>query len=111
MIFPPKAGGNPRWFMPLLLVCVIAGCSRSTPQSNAAPDSASSAVATPIPSPTPPPQIISTRLMGLVATLEDETRDLSNGQIAWTTYWKLCWDAYPGAQGYEFETMTGEGAS
>lgn len=31
--------------------------------------------------------------------------------MAWTTYWKLCWNAYPGAQGYELETLTGEGVS
>lgn len=47
---------------------------------------------------------------GLVATLEDEVRDLPDGQIAWTTYWKLCWEPYAGAQEYELEPMTGEGA-
>lgn len=31
--------------------------------------------------------------------------------MAWTTYWKLRWNAYPGAQGYELETLTGEGVS
>ncbi|MEO6724592.1 MAG: hypothetical protein ABIU20_11370 [Blastocatellia bacterium] len=44
-----------------------------------------------------------------MATLEDDVRDLPDGQIAWTTYWKLCWEPYAGAQGYELEPITGEG--
>lgn len=43
--------------------------------------------------------------------LEDETRDLPDGQMAWTTYWKFCWAAFPGAIAYELETMTSEGAA
>ena len=48
---------------------------------------------------------------GLVAALEDEVREFSGGRIAWATYWKLCWAAYPGATAYELETLTGEGSS
>lgn len=51
------------------------------------------------------------QVRGLVATLEDEVRDLPGERIAWATYWKLCWQSYPGAKGYELETLTGEGAS
>lgn len=50
-------------------------------------------------------------MTGLKASLEDETRELPDGQIAWTTYWKFCWNAYAGARGYELETLTGEGIS
>ena len=48
---------------------------------------------------------------GLVARLEDEVRDLPAGRIGWTTYWQLCWAAYPGATAYELQTLTGEGSS
>lgn len=58
------------------------------------------------PSAAPPPAVT-----GLVATLEDEVRDSPNGQIAWSTYWKLCWDAYPGAESYELQAVTGEGSA
>ena len=50
-------------------------------------------------------------ITGLVASLEDEVRDLPNGQIAWSTYWKLCWDNYPDAEAYELQALTGEGAT
>jgi hypothetical protein len=53
--------------------------------------------------------VVALAVSGLVTTLEDEVRDLPNGQIAWSTYWKLCWDAYAGAQEYELGPMTGEG--
>ena len=48
---------------------------------------------------------------GIVTRLEDEVRDLPNGQIAWSTYWKTCWQAYPDAKAYEVEVTTMEGAS
>lgn len=38
-------------------------------------------------------------------------RDLPGGRIAWSTYWKLCWAEYPGAKGYELQTLTSEGIS
>jgi hypothetical protein len=47
---------------------------------------------------------------GFVATLEREKRPLRRERIAWSTYWRLCWDPYPGARAYEIETLTGEGA-
>jgi hypothetical protein len=46
-----------------------------------------------------PPQVVQPPVTGLVATLEDEMHDLPNARIAWSTYWKLCWSAYPGATG------------
>jgi len=46
---------------------------------------------------------------GLNATLKDEVRDLPVDRIAWSTYWELCWEPYPGAEAYELETLTGEG--
>jgi hypothetical protein len=48
---------------------------------------------------------------GLVATLEDEVRELPSDRIAWSTYWKLCWDVSPQATAYELQTVTGEGSS
>jgi hypothetical protein len=48
---------------------------------------------------------------GLVATLEDQVRELGHGRIAWSTYWKLCWDAVPGAEAYELQAVTSEGVS
>jgi hypothetical protein len=47
---------------------------------------------------------------GLVATLEDVVRDLPGERIAWATYWKLCWAAYPEVTAYELQTLTVEGA-
>ena len=47
----------------------------------------------------------------MVATLEDEVRDLPEQRIAWSTFWKLCWEEYPGASGYELELLTSEGVS
>ncbi len=46
---------------------------------------------------------------GLSATLKDEVRNLPVDRIAWSTYWELCWEPYPGAEAYELETLTGEG--
>lgn len=86
-----------------LSVCLLAGCGGQTaPQ----PASTSRAVAS---SPTPPPQVVEPPVAGPAATLEDEVRGLPDGRIAWTTYWKLCWEPYRGAREYELETMTGEG--
>ena len=45
----------------------------------------------------------------LVATLEDEVRDLGGNKIKWATHWKLCWDKYPEAVAYELQIVTGEG--
>jgi hypothetical protein len=59
----------------------------------------------------PPATAGAAPVSGLVATLEDETRTLPSRQIAWFTYWRLCWDPYPGAQGYEIQALTSEGAS
>jgi hypothetical protein len=59
---------------------------------------------------TSPSQIVAPAVSGLVAMLEDEVRDLPDGQIAWTTHWKLCWESYAGALEYDLEPMTGEGA-
>lgn len=50
-------------------------------------------------------------LEGIVATFEDEVQDLTGKRIAWSTYWKLCWQSYPGAKVYELQTVTGEGVS
>ncbi len=57
-----------------------------------------------------PPQVIQPPVSGLVATLEDEVRELPNGRIAWSTYWRLCWAVYPAASMYELQPLTGEGA-
>ncbi len=48
---------------------------------------------------------------GITTTFEDEVRGLPGDQIAWSTYWKFCWDAYPGAESYELQIITSEGAS
>ncbi len=48
---------------------------------------------------------------GLTTSLEDEIKDLPNGQISWSTYWKLCWEPYPEAIAYELQIMTSEGVS
>lgn len=89
-----EARSQQRLRFALLAVCVLVGllggCRRSS---------------------TAAPQVATRTVSGLVTTLEDEVRDLPDGQIAWSTYWKLCWDEYPGAQGYELQTMTGEGRS
>ncbi len=47
----------------------------------------------------------------LVANLEDEVRNIPGNRIHWSTYWKLCWEKYPGAIGYELQITTSEGVS
>ncbi|MEP7337327.1 MAG: hypothetical protein ABI977_06240 [Acidobacteriota bacterium] len=92
----------------LFLACLFAGCGgRTAPASVPAPLPPVAASSSSTPS--PPRQVVALAVSGLVATLEDEVRDLPDGQIAWSTYWKLCWDAYAGAQEYELGPMTGEG--
>ncbi|WP_375503648.1 hypothetical protein [uncultured Nostoc sp.] len=48
-------------------------------------------------------------VQGIVATLEDKVEELPNKRIAWSTYWKMCWDKYPQAIAYELQTITSEG--
>lgn len=48
---------------------------------------------------------------GLVATLENDVRELPRERIAWSTYWKLCWERHPAATAYQLQAITGEGAS
>ena len=57
------------------------------------------------------PQVVPTPVGALVGSLEDESRDLPDGRVAWHTYWRLCWGAYPGATAYELQARTGEGVS
>ncbi len=52
----------------------------------------------------PPPQ-------NLVARLDDDQHATPGGDVAWRTWWGLCWDPYPGATSYELQAVTGEGAS
>lgn len=47
----------------------------------------------------------------LVAELEDEVRNIPGNRIHWSTYWKLCWEKYPEAVGYELQIATSEGVS
>ena len=48
---------------------------------------------------------------GITTAFEDEVADGPGGQIAWSTYWKFCWQPYPGARSYELQLITPEGAS
>lgn len=48
---------------------------------------------------------------GLETTLQDDVRNVPGRRIAWSTFWTLCWDAYPGAVGYEVKSVTVEGSS
>lgn len=50
-------------------------------------------------------------VQGMRTSLEDEVAELANGQIGWSTYWKLCWEKYPQAEAYELQTITSEGSS
>jgi hypothetical protein len=50
-------------------------------------------------------------VQNLASTLEDEVRELPKERIAWSTFWKLCWDKIPDANAYELETLTSEGSS
>lgn len=78
------------WRCSILALLVLAGCSQSAGS---------------------PAGVMQPAVTGLVATLEDDVRDLPNARIAWSTYWKLCWSPYPGATEYELQSLTGEGAS
>lgn len=57
------------------------------------------------------PQVVPTPVTGLLGRLDDEVRDLPGERIAWSTYWTLCWRAYPDATRYELQLLTGEGRS
>jgi hypothetical protein len=50
-------------------------------------------------------------LDGLASRLEDQVRDLPDGQTAWRTDWVLRWDPCPGAVADELQALTSEGAS
>lgn len=54
---------------------------------------------------------VSPPVQNLTATLDDEVHDLPDGEIRWTTYWRLCWAKYEGAREYELQAVTPEGAS
>lgn len=62
-------------------------------------------------SPSSAQKVVGPPVRGLVATLEDEVSELPGGRIAWSTYWKLCWESYPGAKSYELQPLTSEGIS
>lgn len=98
----------------LLLLAILTGCNKghaTTVTTNNFPQSGIPTPSPRTPAPTESPKIIPSSLTGLVASLEDETRDLPDGKLAWTTFWKLCWKEYPEAVEYEIETFTGEGSA
>ncbi len=47
---------------------------------------------------------------GLTRSLQDIKRPSGRGRIAWSTYWKLCWQPVAGAKYYEKRLLTSEGA-
>jgi hypothetical protein len=47
---------------------------------------------------------------GLTITLQDVKRPSGRGRIAWSTYWKLCWQPVAGAKYFEKRLLTSEGA-
>jgi len=92
----------------LLLSCLAAGCGEQHTSPSTHPPTPLGFASQPS-APTSPSQIVAPAVGGLAATLEDGVRDLPDGQIIWTTHWKLCWEPYAGALEYELEPMTGEG--
>jgi hypothetical protein len=48
---------------------------------------------------------------GLQGELVETSRPAAAGRVAWHIDWRLCWDAYAGADFYEIRTITSEGAS
>ncbi|WP_017314413.1 hypothetical protein [Mastigocladopsis repens] len=86
----------------LLASLLSSACDRL---SNASPTTNSKEV------PSSPPQVVKPTVTGFVATLEDEVKELPKQRIAWSTYWKLCWQPYPGAKAYELQGVTMEGMS
>ncbi|WP_242051706.1 hypothetical protein [Nostoc sp. FACHB-280] len=48
---------------------------------------------------------------GLVSTLSDEVEELPEDLIRWSTYWQMCWEAYPEAKEYELQKVLVEGKS
>ncbi|WP_244141988.1 hypothetical protein [aff. Roholtiella sp. LEGE 12411] len=57
------------------------------------------------------PQVVQPSVTGLVSTLSDEVEELPSDLIRWSTYWQLCWQAYPEAKAYELQTVLTEGKS
>jgi len=98
----------------LLLIAFLTGCNighATTVSTNHFPQSGTPTPTSRNPAPTEPPKIIASSITELVASLEDETKDLPESKMAWTTFWKLCWKAHPEAVEYELETFTGEGSA
>jgi hypothetical protein len=79
------------WFTLLFILSLFNACKQSTPAESARAN-------------LPP-------ITQVTTSLEDEVEDIANGQINWSTYWKLCWEAYPEAETYEIQTSTSEGVS
>lgn len=46
---------------------------------------------------------------GLKTSLLDEIKPMPGDRIKWSTFWRLCWDAYPSVEAYELRPLTGEG--
>ncbi|HQR31902.1 MAG TPA: hypothetical protein PLK30_04125, partial [Blastocatellia bacterium] len=98
----------------LLLIVFSTGCNNGHATTVSTHDFSQSGASTPTPrisTPTESPKIIASSVTGLIASLEDETKDLPDGKMAWVTFWKLCWKEYPEATEYELETFTGEGSA
>ncbi|MBU7581718.1 MAG: hypothetical protein KAF91_02185 [Nostoc sp. TH1S01] len=56
-------------------------------------------------------QVVQPPVTGLVTTLSDEVEELPADLIRWSTYWQMCWEAYPDAKEYELQTVLVEGKS
>ncbi len=57
------------------------------------------------------PQIVQPPVTGLVSTLSDEVEELPAQLVRWSTYWQLCWEAYPEAEAYELQKVLVDGKS
>jgi hypothetical protein len=57
------------------------------------------------------PQVENPAVKGLITRLEDDVRELPCERIAWSTFWVLSWEPYPGATAYELQVLTGEGVT
>lgn len=57
------------------------------------------------------PQVVQPPVTGLVSTLSDEVKESTTNLINWSTYWNLCWEAYPGAKEYELQKVLVDGES
>lgn len=89
--WPPDRKSGFNWYMFFILLIFLPCCNQPSPTGNTEDK---------LPA-----------ITQFSTSLEDEIKNLPDNQISWSTYWKMCWPAYPEAMEYEIQVSTSEGTS